>query len=146
VQVAAPEAAAAASAVTSLVTEESTGGTTAGAASNDTSTTPATPAAQTAQRPRAAERVAARDVRETPARDAKPRAAAATGVLQLAVTPWGQVDIDGKSAGVTPPLAQLTLSVGEHVITVRNEDFAPHTVTVRVSADQPVTVRHRFGS
>jgi len=47
---------------------------------------------------------------------------------------------------VTPPLAQLTLSVGEHVITVRNADFAPHTTTVRVSADQPTVVRHRFGS
>jgi serine/threonine-protein kinase len=66
--------------------------------------------------------------------------------VQLAVAPWGQIEIDGKSAGVTPPLAQLTLSVGDHVITVRNEDFAPYTVKVRVSADQPVTVRHRFGS
>jgi serine/threonine-protein kinase len=43
-------------------------------------------------------------------------------------------------------LSQLTLPVGEHVITVRNEDFTPHTVTVRISADKPVTVRHRFGS
>jgi hypothetical protein len=29
---------------------------------------------------------------------------------------------------------------------MRNADFAPHTVTVRVSSDQPVVVRHRFGS
>ncbi len=98
---------------------------------------------------KAAERPVVRDTRERPAqREAapKPVAAPATGVLQLAVTPWGQIEIDGKSAGVTPPLSQLTLSVGEHVITVRNEDFTPHTVTVRVSADKPVTVRHRFGS
>jgi eukaryotic-like serine/threonine-protein kinase len=73
-------------------------------------------------------------------------AAAGNGVVQLAVTPWGEIEVDGKGAGVTPPLAQLTLSVGEHVITVRNTDFAPHTVTVRVSAEQPVIVRHRFGS
>ena len=72
--------------------------------------------------------------------------ASATGVVQLAITPWGQIEIDGKNAGVTPPLSRLSLSAGEHVITVRNEDFAPHTVTVRVSADKPVTVRHRFGS
>jgi hypothetical protein len=98
---------------------------------------------------RVAERPPVRDTRErTAPREAapKPVAAPATGVVQLAVTPWGQIEIDGKSAGVTPPLAQLTLSVGEHVITVRNEDFTPHTVTVRVSADKPVTVRHRFGS
>jgi hypothetical protein len=106
--------------------------------------------APTPARPKpTAERAPAREARERPAsRDgaAKPAVAAATGVVQLAVSPWGQIEIDGKSAGVTPPLAQLTLSVGEHVITVRNDDFTPHTVTVRVSADKPVTVRHRFGS
>ena len=32
-----------------------------------------------------------------------------------------------------------------HTITVRNEDFPPLTITVQVSADKPVTVRHRFG-
>jgi len=47
---------------------------------------------------------------------------------------------------VTPPLTQLSLPVGDHVITVRNADFAPHTATVRVTSDQPVVVRHRFGS
>jgi len=100
-------------------------------------------------RTKPAERPAARDTRERSAQREpapKPAAAVATGVVQLAVTPWGQIEIDGKGAGVTPPLSQLTLSVGEHVITVRNEDFTPHTVTVRVSADKPVTVRHRFGS
>jgi len=90
----------------------------------------------------------ARETRET--REANPQparaAAPANGVVQLAVAPWGQIEVDGKGAGVTPPLAQLTLSVGEHVITVRNADFAPHTITVRVTADQPVVVRHRFGS
>jgi serine/threonine-protein kinase len=96
-----------------------------------------------------AERSAAREVRDRPAAreaPAKPAAAPATGLVQLAITPWGQVEIDGKNAGVAPPLTQVKLSVGDHVITVRNEDFAPHTVTVRVSADQPMTVRHRFGS
>jgi serine/threonine protein kinase len=98
-------------------------------------------------RAKPAERPVARDTRERSVQPApKPAAAPATGVVQLAVTPWGQIEIDGKGAGVTPPLSQLTLSVGEHVITVRNEDFTPHTVTVRVSADKPVTVRHRFGS
>jgi len=122
----------------------------------DTSASPAAPSeaipavvTPSPVRAKSAERPVARDTRERPAqRDAapKPAAAPATGVVQLAVTPWGQIEIDGKGAGVTPPLSQLTLSVGEHVITVRNEDFTPHTVTVRVSADKPVTVRHRFGS
>jgi len=108
---------------------------------------PASAALTPAPRARQPEKPAAREAKERAPRETpRPAAPAATGVVQLAITPWGQVEIDGKSAGVTPPLSQLTLSVGDHVISVRNEDFAPHTVTVRVSADQPVTVRHRFGS
>ena len=69
----------------------------------------------------------------------------ATGLLQLAISPWGQVEVDGRAVGTTPPLAKLTLDEGAHTITVRNEDFPPLTVTVQVNADKPVTVRHRFG-
>jgi eukaryotic-like serine/threonine-protein kinase len=73
-------------------------------------------------------------------------AAPANGIVQLAVSPWGHVDVDGANAGVTPPMSKLTLPVGEHMITVRNDDFPPYTMTVQVNADQPVVVRHRFGS
>lgn len=81
------------------------------------------------------------------ARDTKPAAPAvvATGQLQLAITPWGQIEVDGSPAGTTPPLTRLTLPEGSHTVTVRNEDFAPFTTTVQVSADKPATVRHRFG-
>jgi len=118
-------------------------------AQTDAPATPAVPAPAPVRVKPTPERSSAREVRERPAAreaTAKPAAVLATGMVQLAITPWGQVDIDGKNAGVAPPLTQLKLSVGDHVITVRNEDFAPHTVTVRVSADQPITVRHRFGS
>jgi len=119
-------------------------------AASNAAEAPAVPAPAATPKPRtqAAEKPAARETR--PARETNTarssNAAPATGVVQLAVAPWGEIDVDGKGAGLTPPLAQLTLPVGEHVITVRNSDFAPHTVTVRVSGDQPVVVRHRFGS
>lgn len=67
-----------------------------------------------------------------------------TGVLQLAISPWGLVEVDGTAAGTTPPLTRLTLPEGMHNVTVRNEDFPPMTFSVQVSADKPVTVRHRF--
>jgi eukaryotic-like serine/threonine-protein kinase len=108
-----------------------------------------TPAATTAQaRPRD-ETVRTRERMRpaTPAEAAPPAAAVpAQGVVQLAVTPWGNVEIDGRSAGTTPPLARITLPVGTHQITIRNEDFAPFTTSVTVSEDKPVTLRHRFGS
>jgi serine/threonine-protein kinase len=68
-----------------------------------------------------------------------------TGSVQLAISPWGQVEVNGQPAGTAPPLTRLTLNEGTHSITVRNEDFPPHTVTVQVLADKPVVVRHRFG-
>ena len=81
-----------------------------------------------------------RDTRVAPL----PAAPIATGTLQLAISPWGQVEVDGNPAGIAPPLTRLTLTEGTHTVTVRNEDFPPHTISVQVSADKPVTVRHRF--
>jgi hypothetical protein len=68
------------------------------------------------------------------------------GTVQIAVSPWGQVEVDGKPAGTTPPLSRLTLPVGTHQIVVRNDDFPPYSTSVTVSEEKPVTLRHRFGS
>ncbi len=75
---------------------------------------------------------------------AKP-AALATGTVQLAVSPWGQVEVDGASMGTAPPLNQLTLTEGRHTITIRNDAFAPHVQTVNVEAGQAISIKHRFG-
>lgn len=78
-------------------------------------------------------------------REAAPAAPAAKGTLNLAVSPWGQVEVDGAPAGTTPPLNRLQLAEGRHTVVIRNEDFPAYTTTVNVTADQPVTVKHRFG-
>ena len=70
----------------------------------------------------------------------------AQGTLQLAISPWGQVEINGVAAGTTPPLSRLTLPAGKHQVVVRNDDFPPFTATVTVDEEKPVTLRHRFGS
>lgn len=72
-------------------------------------------------------------------------APATSGVVQLAVSPWAEVLVDGKLIGTAPPLNQLPLPVGEHQLTLRNSSFAPYTTIVKVEADSTVTVRHRFG-
>ncbi|TMH02621.1 MAG: PEGA domain-containing protein, partial [Betaproteobacteria bacterium] len=72
-------------------------------------------------------------------------AAPSNGVVRLAVSPWGQVEIDGTPAGLTPPLSQLSLSEGRHQIIIRNADFPAFSTTITVAADQPVVLRHRFG-
>ena len=100
---------------------------------------------------KAAETTKERRAREALARDARSRAATpsptlATGTLQIAVSPWGHVEVDGAPAGTTPQLNKLTLTEGRHTITIRNDEFPPHTVTVNVSAGQPIMLKHKFGS
>ncbi|MBC7992769.1 MAG: PEGA domain-containing protein [Rhizobacter sp.] len=73
-------------------------------------------------------------------------AAAATGVLRIAVSPWGQVEVDGKPVGIAPPLNELTLSEGRHTITIRNDEFPPYSSSVNIVPGQAVSLKHRFGS
>lgn len=102
------------------------------------------PVAARAPPPRSAVAPRLRTDASAAAREPRPAAAVLTGSLQLAISPWGTVEVNGAPAGTTPPLARLALPEGTHTVTVRNADFPPYTTTVQVSADRPVTVRHRF--
>jgi hypothetical protein len=88
----------------------------------------------------------AREARERESRLAASGGVAATGVLRLAVSPWGQVEVDGKPVGTAPPLNELTLSEGRHTITIRNDEFPPYSSTVNIVPGQPISLKHRFGS
>ncbi|CAN7218853.1 serine/threonine-protein kinase [Rhizobacter sp. LjRoot28] len=90
----------------------------------------------------------AREARERAERAAATPApqAVASGTIRLAVSPWGQVEVDGKPVGTTPPLNEITLSEGRHTVTIRNDEFPPFTATINVVGGQPVNVKHRFGS
>ncbi len=70
----------------------------------------------------------------------------AMGVLRLAVSPWGQVEVDGTPAGNAPPLTELNLQEGKHLITIRNADFPPFSTTVTIAPGQSVGIKHKFGS
>jgi serine/threonine-protein kinase len=83
-------------------------------------------------------------LRET--RATEPASVGGTGLVLIAISPWGSVEVNGRKAGTAPPLHQLTLPEGKHQITVRNQDFPPYRATVRVQAGQPVALKHRFGS
>lgn len=93
------------------------------------------------------ETVRERRAREAREREARAAAAApAAGVIRLAVSPWGQVEVDGTPVGTAPPLNEITLSEGRHQLTIRNADFPPYSASINVTAGQPLTIKHRFGS
>ena len=87
-----------------------------------------------------------RQRRAREAREQTAAAPAATGMVRLAISPWGEVEVDGARAGTAPPLTELTLPEGRHQVTVRNTDFPPYSASVTVTPGQPVTLRHKFGS
>jgi class 3 adenylate cyclase len=75
---------------------------------------------------------------------AKPAAVAGLGKVHFAVAPWGEVLIDGKSRGVSPPLRTLEIPAGTHTIEIRNSTFPAHVAKVEVKAGGSIRIRHRF--
>jgi class 3 adenylate cyclase len=78
------------------------------------------------------------------ARAEKPAAPQGAGRLELAVAPWGEVLVDGKSRGVSPPLRVLEISAGAHTIEIRNSTFPAHVARIEVKAGEAVRIQHRF--
>jgi len=70
--------------------------------------------------------------------------AAELGRIELAVLPWGEIVVDGKSRGVSPPLRTLDIPPGSHTIEIRNSTFPSHVAKVNVKAGEAITIRHRF--
>jgi len=62
----------------------------------------------------------------------------------FAVSPWGEIYVDGKKRGISPPTKELRLSPGKHAIEIRNGEFPPHTEIVDVNPDEAVRITHSF--
>lgn len=65
-------------------------------------------------------------------------------LLSFKVLPWGEIFLDGKMVGVTPPLHELKLVPGEHTIEIRHPSYT--TKTIKIAADDPATekIEHNF--
>ena len=66
------------------------------------------------------------------------------GTVTLAVSPWGEISVDGSARGVSPPLTQLTLPPGVHTIEIRNGSAAPFIARVEVKSGETLGLQHRF--
>ncbi|HEX4331474.1 MAG TPA: adenylate/guanylate cyclase domain-containing protein [Usitatibacter sp.] len=79
---------------------------------------------------------------ETKGEEKKPALPPAT--LVFAIQPWGEIYVNGKSRGVTPPMKSIKLEPGRYKIEVRNTTFPPHTESFDLKARDEITVRHKF--
>ncbi|MEW5768969.1 MAG: protein kinase [Pseudomonadota bacterium] len=75
---------------------------------------------------------------------AKPAAAEAPGELLFAIAPWGEVHVDGKQVGITPPLKSLKLAPGRHSVEIRNATMQPYRTHIDLAPGQSVKVKYKF--
>lgn len=66
------------------------------------------------------------------------------GTLELSILPWGEVFIDGRKRGVSPPLKSLSLPAGRHRVEIRNSAFPVHTEIIEIERAGRHRVRFRF--
>jgi class 3 adenylate cyclase len=66
------------------------------------------------------------------------------GTVSFSIQPWGDVYVNGRSVGASPPLKQSKLAPGTYRIEVKNTTFTPYTVSVEVKSQENVSIKHRF--
>ncbi|RSE64885.1 PEGA domain-containing protein [Alcaligenes faecalis] len=74
---------------------------------------------------------------------AKP-APPAKGTVALDVRPWGEVYVNGRKQGVSPPLKSLSLAPGSHRIVIKNAGLPEFSTTIRVRSGKTASVSHEF--
>lgn len=64
--------------------------------------------------------------------------------VQLAISPWGEIFLDGAKMGVSPPLTQLQTTAGRHRIEIRNGDATPHVAEIELSDNETKRIKYKF--
>lgn len=72
------------------------------------------------------------------------RVARSENNIQLRVSPWANVTLNGKRLGVTPPLTEIKLPPGSHSLDFSNPGFETVRKTLKVEPDQTITITHDF--
>jgi len=68
----------------------------------------------------------------------------ASVAVRVHVQPWGEVLVDGRSRGISPPLTELTLTPGRHRVTIRNPAAPDYETSINVSAGGSAAISHVF--
>jgi non-specific serine/threonine protein kinase len=68
------------------------------------------------------------------------------GVVELDITPAGEVFVNGASRGSSPPLRRFELPAGKYELEVRSGRHKPLVIELELEAGERVTVVHSFTS
>jgi hypothetical protein len=67
-----------------------------------------------------------------------------SATLVLAIKPWGEVYVDGKKIGITPPLKRFEVVPGRRQITITNSILPSYQLEATLDQDAQITVMHDF--
>jgi hypothetical protein len=70
----------------------------------------------------------------------------APAVVSLSVLPWGEIYLDGRMQGVSPPLMELQVVEGKHEIRIHNTTFPTITRIITVKSGEKIKIKHRFAN
>ncbi|MDP2829942.1 MAG: serine/threonine-protein kinase [Sulfuricellaceae bacterium] len=82
--------------------------------------------------------------RTSPSPQAAQTVPVATGDLSIAISPWGEIIVDGKNEGISPPLNTLNLAAGKHKVEIRNPGHHSVISTVDIPPGGQIKIRHKF--
>jgi len=69
---------------------------------------------------------------------------ASHGPVRFRIRPWGEILVDGKYTGVSPPMAEVELPNGYHRIEVRHTDYGSWQTEIELKNGAPIVVEHDF--
>jgi hypothetical protein len=64
--------------------------------------------------------------------------------LLLTVSPWGEVYVNGKLRGTTPPLSELELPPGQVRLEIRNSAKLPYLTYLTLQPGTSQSIRYTF--
>jgi hypothetical protein len=102
-------------------------------------------AARKSRRTAAAEQKA-KDAKKDPRIRTLAETTGAPAVVSLGILPWGEIYLDGRMQGVSPPLMELQVVEGQHEIKIRNTTFPTVTRIITVKSGEKIKIRHRFAN
>jgi hypothetical protein len=70
----------------------------------------------------------------------------AAAVMSLVILPWGEVYLDGRKQGISPPLIELRIAPGKHEIEIRNANFPVYKKVIQVKVGEKLKIKHTFAN
>lgn len=67
-------------------------------------------------------------------------------VMNLVILPWGEVYLDGRMQGISPPLMELQVAPGKHEIEIRNANFPAYKQVIQAKVGEKLKIKHTFAN